>query len=212
MSKKPVDTVHIDISFPIQFSILIGIIAVVLVGCYLIFVKDVSKTLIFAAATAASTGAILAAFYTGRILVQSIEQDIYNREQLCDSIDFQRKVMALEYASKWNEPSMLKVRKACRKIVHLKEKGLNDVESFINSNGNIDDVIHLLNFLEEIAFASQENIADPRLLKEGFLGIVRMTWDTLGLWVKKRRNDIGDQGMWIELEALYSDWTSPTKK
>ena len=157
------------------------------------------QTLLFVTATAAAAGAILAAYYTGRALCSQIESADQMRE-------LQSKRLAHQIAARWNDPSMLKARKTCREIVDVKSQGHEAIIERVKSNELTDDIIHLLNFLEEVAIAEASNIADEAMLRDFYEELVHQVWKTLEPWITFYRASRGTPKLWDAFENLHKKW------
>ena len=71
------------------------------------------------------------------------------------------------------------------------------------------NVIHIVNFVEEIGHAKKLRLINHEIGKEQFDHIVCSTWVKLWPWITKHRHDRGNQKIWEEFEALYDAWKKP---
>jgi hypothetical protein len=200
------DTIWINIKFPIRYTLLIAFVNIVLDVCYFFITKTWDDTLIFTAATGAATGGILAAFYTGRILSYYLRLEKFYKDQQNLAIDFQKKAITMDFAKRWNEPTMKRTRKICREVIDLRSRSAEEAKSIINQENKIDIVIHLLNFFEEIAVAVEYETGNEKMLKEMFKEVVIRTWAGLFLWLTEYRQERNAPMAWEKVETLNGRW------
>jgi hypothetical protein len=68
------------------------------------------------------------------------------------------------------------------------------------------NVIHFLNFLEEVAIAMEKAGADPDILREAFRGIVLTAWSKLQAWAIEQRRKRNAPRLWTNVEDLAKKW------
>jgi Domain of unknown function (DUF4760) len=68
------------------------------------------------------------------------------------------------------------------------------------------NVIHFLNFLEEVGIAIEKGGADHTILKEAFGGVVNTAWSKLQDWIREQRRERNRQRIWIYVEELAKKW------
>jgi hypothetical protein len=212
------DTVaNVNIKFPITFSILNVIAVLIVTFIYWLVSKSPTETLVFFAAVSAAAGQITVSFYTARLLSSTIAHDraaserekrIEERERRLDEREenaekFRAKQAAMAFGSRWNDPAMFHVRDTAREVV--RNSGTEEeLQTYVESRAT--NVIHVLNFLEEIRTAHRHQLADREVLKEQFDGIVVSTWMKLHGWINKHRTSTGNRDTWEDLENLYDAW------
>ena len=84
--------------------------------------------------------------------------------------------------------------------------GKAEIKETINSGSNLDDVIHLLNFLEEVSIAAADDIGDRALLKDFYAEIVNQVWKALELWIQHYRKERDSAEVWKGLEFIHKEW------
>ena len=194
------------LKLPIKVSGTVIAIALSLDITYGLLSGSAPQTLAFATATAAAAGAILAAFYTGKALRLQIDATNASIQSAAKIRELERKRLAHQIAARWNDPSMRTARRTCREIVDASSKGHDGINDLIKSGSRTDHVIHLLNFLEEVAIAEDSNIADQAMLKDFYAELVHQVWKTLEQWIKYYRASRGTPAIWDALEALHKKW------
>jgi hypothetical protein len=184
------------ISFPVTFSVL-GILGLtVITAAYGYSTQSLKDTLVFFSVGAAAVGQITASFYTARMLGATLA---IRR----DDLDQQRKRSALQFGSRWNDADMYLVRDVLREVIDHAGSH-EDLIQIIE--GKRTHVIHVLNFLEEIAITKRSGLSDPDLLRTQFAGVVTAAWATTFPWVQAHRRKRALPSLWEDLESLYAEW------
>lgn len=204
--QKGADEVRFRVDFPFRMSLFILIVTIALDACYFFYTESVPETLIFVAATGAAAAGILAAFYVGRTLSLQLEQHAYNEIRRNDAAEFQKKVAAFQLAWRWTDPSMNSARRTCREIANMRRKSGDEIRSSISDPNQIDDVIHMLNYLEEVSLGVRKKIVDEEMVKEFFQEIFEQIWKTLELWILDYRKERIAPRMWVDFEGLNKKW------
>ena len=193
------DVVDLEVHFPVKISLFVAIVILALSAIFYWDSLSIRESLIFFAGSIAAGGAVLAAIYTARTLNLQLEAAIANGEM-------ERRRYSLQFASRWNDSSMLETRKACREIVNMKFRGLDDLYVALGTGISQDSVIHLLNFFEELSIAIDEGVADPRVLNDLFAEVCFQVWTTLEGWIANYRNIRCAKNLWGGLEKLNAQW------
>jgi hypothetical protein len=215
---KGADTLgRIQIQFPITFSAIASAVLIGITYWYWRVDGDVKDTLIFFLAGAAAVAQITASFYTARILSATLAKDERDAEQEKAALDRENaretreqklqelalKQAAFRYGERWNDASMYHARDTLREIA-LRDKSQTELVDYIKKN--LTNVIHVLNFLEEIATACRHEVVKKELMKDQFDFVVVNTWEILFPWIKEHRVERGSKSIWEDLEKLYYGW------
>jgi hypothetical protein len=83
----------------------------------------------------------------------------------------------------------------------------NSVEFSALLTSQETNVIHFLNFLEEVAIAMERGGADRDILREAFRGIVLTAWSKLQAWAVEQRRQRNTARLWTNVEDLAKKWT-----
>jgi Domain of unknown function (DUF4760) len=185
-----------ELRFPVTASIVATLIVIVLGGVYGYIIRKVPETVLFIAAASAGAGAILGAFYTARGL------ELTASALARDEIRY-KTALAFQFTSKWNDPAMFHVRDAVRELLTGDH---NSVEFSALLTSQQTNVIHFLNFLEEVAIALEKAGADPDILREAFRGIVLTAWSKLQAWAVEQRRKRNTPRLWTNVEDLAKKW------
>jgi hypothetical protein len=192
-----------EVRFPVSASVIATAIVALLGFVFWHATASISQTALFLAASGAAAGAILGAFYSARGLAlnaAAMERDVAARER----DEAQRKrTLALHYIARWNDPAMYHVRDTVRELFAADHKSPALLESIKARETN---VIHFLNFLEEVGFALDKGGADPDILRETFEGVVYTAWNKLQDWIREVRRVRQRPKIWIKVEELARKW------
>ena len=101
---------------------------------------------------------------------------------------------------------MYHARDTLRSIAKAHAKSADELQKVID--GNETNVIHVLNFLEEIATSCRHNVVDKVIIKDQFDFVVINTWETLFPWINQHRK-IRAPDIWEDVEKLYASWKRP---
>ena len=196
MVKGPDLLTSVHLRFPVTFSVVATIGLVLVTAAYAFDTHSAKSTLIFFLAGAAAVGQITASFYTARMLAATLAiRDADMKGQANPSV--------MQLGSRWNDPAMYHARDALREI--LDHDGSHDeLTKLIDTKRT--NVIHILNFLEEIATAVKNEMADAALVKTQFSGVVVLTWSKVIPWIQSHRKKRGQPDIWEDLESVYDSW------
>lgn len=196
----------LEIRFPVTFTVIIVSITSALVVAYHLYAStSLENSAIFLGAAVTACGVIITAYYASRTLRAMIQQD-FKRRQREDHLDQRgRKERSLRYGERWNDPSMYHVRDVFRALIDDAANG--DIMEMIK--GKETNVIHLLNFFEELEFSIEHGLAEQELLKQQFSGLMPIVWRTLSPWIAARRRIFNDDGLWEKVEILNNRWRGP---
>lgn len=196
----------LEIRFPVKVSLIVAVVTAALSGLFFLYSGSNTEALIFFVATTAAAGAVLAAIYTARTLNLQLATA---QSALLETVERKRtdaKKYAITLASRWNDPAMLETRSICRRAINLQDKSLLELRPIIESDETLDRVIHLLNFLEEVAISADEDVADDRLLDEFFAEIFFQVWTSLEVWIIHYRKLRNAKNMWGAFEKRTAKW------
>jgi hypothetical protein len=185
-----------EIRFPVTASFTGAVVVGVLTVCFWMATNSFEKTVLFVAAAAAAAGVILGALYSARSL--TLTAAALDREEARA-----RRTLAFQFTSKWNDPAMFHVRDVVRDVFNTdhRDPQFNDKLKAKETN-----VIHFLNFLEEVGIAIEKGGADPTILQEAFGGVVVTAWSKLQNWVRECRQTRGRAKIWAYVEELARKW------
>jgi len=207
MSSLNPDSFNLRVNFPVKLlGILVLFIVIVLAALYFYITRSLENTFIFASASAAAAGTILAAFYSARILSLNLEQNTRSRIEYLSNIDLKKKEIAIGYAARWTDPHMQKSRKTCREIANLRGHSLEQIKVFLDSEEKQSDVFHLLNFFEEMGTAIDHEMVDSSILKDLYREPLAFVWESLQLWVEDYKKEHLLSYAWNATEKLYQTW------
>lgn len=196
-TRNPHHLTHLNI--PITHWAAAFLVVLILTAAYWANVGDVEKTIIFLALAATAAATLLNSIFTARS-VQELIQDRNLRSQ-------QTKIrFTLTFGRRWNAATMYRVRDVCKKILELHNDG-KGVEIPEYADKHATDVAHVLNFLEEMAFAKTKEVLDPVLIRHQFEGIVLGLWQALGPWIRARREHRRRPQIWATFEGLHNEWS-----
>jgi hypothetical protein len=176
-------------------------------GSYYWITRSEREALVFFAAVAAAAGAVLTAVYAARAINLQTSQQITASAALADARLHSRRLEAMRYAARWNEPRMEQARKACREILQMDGRGVHDITEALTVEDRELRVVHMLNFLEEVAVAIERDVADPEVLRDVYRDAVVLVWRCMDQWAIKYRVGRGQPSAWVHLEALYKAWS-----
>ena len=199
------DTIfEVNVRFPVTFTVVVSAIVLALTVLFYNVTGSLRETVIFLAAASAAGGTIVTAYFIARTLNLYLAQEgrIRGRETALDEQG--KKERALRFAERWNDPTLYHVREVCRQIMEYRGKPEDELTRFIE--GKKTNVIHVLNLLEEIAFAIEYDLIDLKLIRDQFEGIVVSVWQILEPWVNKHRIARGRPKLWIKVEELAGTW------
>jgi hypothetical protein len=210
--------IDIKFSLVLTFSAVAILALVVVTFLYWRETQSVKDTLVFLSVGAAAVGQITASFYTARVLNATLRKDDRDAK-LADDRDAQQKAQreledarqqaqrelelkqaALRFGERWNDPGMFAARDALRLVL----KQSSDVErrKFIETQET--NVIHIVNFLEEMGTARRYELVDVEMMREQFDFVIVTTWTKLFPWIKEQRQQ--DNDIWEDFESLYDAW------
>jgi hypothetical protein len=215
---KGADTIaRIQIHFPITFSALASLALVGLTFWYWYETRDIPQTLIFLLAGGTAVGTITASFYTARVLAATLRKDerdeareanLAARETAREKREAEHdnillKQAAFRFGERWNDASMYHARDTIRAVCYVKRTE-DELNEYLEKNTT--NVIHVVNFLEEIATSCKHGVADQVILRTQFDFVIANTWETLYPWIKRHRAARSADDIWEDLEDLYHTW------
>ncbi|MFZ0819447.1 MAG: DUF4760 domain-containing protein [Candidatus Acidiferrales bacterium] len=188
------------LEFPVTVSVLL-LIAVLGLTAGFIWLPTWRLQIEFFGIAAGVAAGILSAYYVGQGLKITIEQ----RDKA--AID-ERISRAFGLASRWNEPNFAKLREDWRAL--LKEiDGQTEAEICRILDGDLHKTtvtVDVLNFFEEVAYATRTGVADIDTLRNIHHSIVVHYFTTISPWIDKRRRDKKQQTAFEHLEWLANQW------
>lgn len=199
----------IRFSFVITFSAIASLTLIAITYWYWRETQSVKDTLVFFSVGAAAVGQITASFYTARVLAATMRRDDRDAKR-ADAAEArfeaqriaQMKRDSLRFGERWNDASMFRARDALRKVHRHHATSEEDLKKFVDEQET--DVMHVINFLEEIATACRLETVDPEIMRQQFDDIVVTTWRRLYPWIEKQRS--GNVFIWEDLERLFDAW------
>jgi len=184
-------------------SITVGVLSTLLAGglIFAFWMWPTQRPLIaFTAACIGGAAAVTAATYAGRSLALSAQQQ---REHLESS----KRLGALKFVERWNNPGMHHVKLTARDVVREKRKTPElDLEKELEDRTKSANVADVLNFFEEMAIAIQLGLIDEGTVRQFFRGIVVTYYDAFGGWIEKRRSERSNPRFFKEYEWLWKQW------
>lgn len=195
-------TPKIDVSIPTRAFIIVGLSIAALTIFYFCVPTESQGTVIFFTVVLAAGSAILTAFYAAKALEISIHA--HNNQ-----ITQNRKEAAMRFGERWNDPNMYHVREVCRNIFEKASEEDADLNKIIESRKT--NVIHILNFFEELAIAIKYDTLDTEIVINQFGGIMKSAWSILEPWIVEYRKFRERPLMWVVLEELVNEWNGDTK-
>lgn len=202
--------IEIKFTFIITFSAIATLALLGITWWYWSETKSIKDTLVFFSIGAAAVGQITASFYTARVLSATLrkdDRDAHRAEQeearYTAWVALERKRASLKFGERWNDPGMFPARDALR-LVHKHQGSSDDDElrKFIDSKET--EVMHVINFIEEIGTACRHEVVDAEIMREQFDDIVVSTWRKLYPWIEKKR--IPNKDIWEDFERLFYKW------
>lgn len=195
----------VEVRFPITASAIAAVVIIVLTICYYLASDSIKDTIVFIAASCAAAGAILAAFYSARGLELSTRGMVNAIGASERETAVRRRHYAMRFAERWNDAAMFHMRDIIRELFEL----VPDSPEFAQlGRERKTNVIHCLNFLEEIALAIKSGDADEDILKDAFRGAVLEASTKLQNWIREQRVSRGRPRVWCELEELARKWAA----
>jgi len=198
---------RVNLSFPITFSSIASLALFALTFWYWYETRSTKETLIFFAAGAAAVGQVSASFYMARALAESLRKDDRDlrRAEEIDARETAREAVrikqeSLRFGERWNNPTMFHARDTLRTIIK-KHHIANEGELRTNIEANETNVIHIVNFFEEIGTACRHGVVAYDIIKEQFDFVVVETWVVLFPWIKQQRTK--NAAIYEDFEALY---------
>ncbi|WP_374371730.1 DUF4760 domain-containing protein [Dongia sp.] len=214
MTGQKVGTI-VTVKFPITVTVLAGITLVVLTAMFHWLSGSAKETLVFFATGVAAVGVVVSAYYTGKTLNAMIgrnaeDAEIARRREEREKFSDLRasQLLAMRYGERWNDPAMFHVRNTLRSVMEFETHSNDELINFVSDASRRTNVIHVVNFLEEISVSIRHGLVDTDLVKAQFCGIVIATWPKLLPWISQTRRVHHDNMMWDDLEKIYNVWKS----
>jgi len=205
------DLFTVKLSFVIRAGAVSVVVALVLTGIYYWATRSVKDTVVFFAAIVAAIGAVLSAFYAARAITLSTRAQ--NAASAAAQAEFlrQRHLTSMRYGERWNHPNMFHVRDTVREVFSASvgrqgEEAFNKIIEEKKTN-----VIHFLNFLEEVAIVLDRDLADHDIMFAQFQGILGQGYHRLEPWIVQHRRERGLPRMWEYAEMLAAKWDGGEK-
>jgi hypothetical protein len=212
------DTIgRVRVSFPLRLSLISAAVAVLLTLYFWWLSSSPKETLIFFAACAAAAGQITASFYTARMLSETIKQNDQAGFREAESLRRAEKLEAaaeardkhsmrlftLNFGTRYNDPTMYHIRDTVRELV---VHGGTDGELLALVEKKSTNVIHILNFLEEIGTCYRLGLCEEELIRDQFDAILVSIWSCLLPWIVQYRKLRKNDGIWQDVERLHKLW------
>jgi Domain of unknown function (DUF4760) len=209
------DTIgQVSLSFPLRVSLISACIAIVLTICFWFLSSSPKETLIFFAASCAAAGQVTASFYTARMLSETIKQNEQTAQREDNHCVEQRSLrqrrtlaintlrgslrLALE-----PDITIRRCRDTARElVVHCRTD--DDLLTLVDKKST--NVIHILNFLEEIGTCHRLGLCEEDLIQDQFDAILVSIWSCLLPWIVQHRKQRKNDGIWQDVERLAKLW------
>jgi hypothetical protein len=227
------------VSFPITVTVVSSLILLAVTVGFYFLPKPEQEVLVFFSTGAAAVGIAVTAYYTAKTLNAVLERDASDelREVAREAREVARdgrergheeresarekrvqeeegrlmRRLALRFGERWNDPAMYHVRNTLREVMDFQAKSQDELINLVNDPSKRTNVIHVFNFLEEIAVALKYQLVDSTIVSDQFCGIILAAWARLTPWIHVHRNERADQRIWDDLEALYATWKRQQK-
>jgi hypothetical protein len=169
-----------------------------------------NETLFFVLIGLTALGGVTLSIFTAQILVATLQKE--DRESAAEDRrlaaqaahdELERKRAAFGYLERWNNPNMYHARDVLRDILR-EDRTEQQLKQFV-SQGRETNVIHILNFMEEISTGCVSGVADEGVCRRTFDAIMIEAWTTLKPWVDDYRRH-GHEDTWEDLEAVVRRW------
>ena len=123
--------------------------------------------------------------------------------------ELSRKLAALEYIHKWNDPLFADTKNNCRETIKEFSGFKNGIEKkeFLDSDtAKLGNLIDVLNLFESMSIAIDEGIANEDVARRFFRSIVFQYWNNSADFIIARRIEVNNARFFNELESLYERW------
>lgn len=143
----------------------------------------------------------------------------YLAETIRDQSRQQRNAYAFALMARWNSPDLFYARRSWMTVIETFQKtgkeggphGVNALLSRTPTNEEerhlVDNIRHILNFLEEIAISVKSEHAAEDMLILFFEGIVERASEAFETWIPEHRKSLGRPGIWAQFLWLHDRWT-----
>jgi hypothetical protein len=212
------DTIgQVNVSFPLRASLISAAVAIILTICFWFISSSPKETLIFFAACVAAAGQVTPSFYTARTLSETIKQNDQAAVRDAESLRRAEKLEAaaeardkhavrlftLQFGTRYNDPTMYHIRDTLREL--LAHQG-TEQEMLVLVEKKNTNVIHILNFLEEIGTCHRLGLCEDDLIRDQFDSILVSIWSCLLPWIIQHRKQRKNDGIWEDVERLAKLW------
>jgi hypothetical protein len=190
----------VKVKFPITVSVLVGVMILILTVAYWLSTNKLDETIIFFTSASAAGAAIVTTYFAGKTL-----QSILNTR--IEDLRRSRVECAMSFGQRWNDPSMIKVRRVISTINRMKADGKSPKKIKKYANKRTIEINQILNFWEEVALNIETGLADKELARMQFSGLVKTVWEALDKYVEAHRAARQRGGKpFAKIEALYKEW------
>lgn len=199
-SQVPGEILRLEIPLTVS-AVLIAAVAVFTI--FYALWEDARPTIKFLGAAIGVAAGVLSAYYVGRALKISIEQ----RDQ---AIIDQKIERSFGFAYRWNDPKFVTLRAEWRELLkELEAKSPDQVCDILESDNHKRTVaVGILNFFEEMCYASRSGVADAETLKNILKTITVRYYSAFQPWIEKYRKDRHQGTAYEHFEWLWKQWKS----
>lgn len=185
---------EITIRFRVNWLITVAVVAVVLIGAFVLVADNWRPQLIFAVSVLAGSAALIAA-------INALDSRYAQLRQA-------KATAALEYVHRWTEPHFFHAKKSGRETLQaIKGKASEEQHSYLDQDPmRLANLIEVLNFFESMGIAIDTGIAEEEVAKRFFRSILLEYWNGAETFIKKRRAERNNARLSQETERLYERW------
>lgn len=188
--------------FEVNFRVSIGVAtasSIFVVVATLLFANQLvdREVLKFLAVAVGTATAVTSAVYVGDGIRQNLALQKTNR--------------TLAFISEWVDPKFLACNEAARKIRQEIESQPHDLQietlkRMLREDAVLEDrIVAILNYLESVALAVEEESVDEEIIREYFIVIFRRFCQVYGVWIAERRNQRGSE-IYSSLTRVSERW------
>ena len=181
--------------------------SIAVVGFYSYWSRDIKDITNFTLKTIGTAAGIVSALYVG-------ENIQHTAEARKEEEELRKTDRALNYISQWNDPNFYIVRDVVKVIVPIiKDEKENEHSRIINesvtSKPELDQKVNdILNFLEEVSMAVNENLVNVDIIRNFFEFIIKRYVSVFEVYINEKRRLRKYPDMYINLTSLNQIWAN----
>ena len=188
-----------EVRFPIKASFLLALL-VTLAGVIFWKFPQFRDILIFVGSALVMAATVLSAYYIGKGLDVTIEQRNASAKA-------ERVARAFRFMERWNDPLRGQARAQWREIIEeLRGQNVDKVGELLTDGKKKAVVVDMLNFLEEMALASNEGLVDDTTLMGLFHTLMNEYHGILEEWIKRHRAVKNRPKACVEFDVMLRRW------